>query len=489
MAISLTDPSPVDPENADYRALMENLQCNILKSHGRNATAHLFLRFTGDDPNPAKQWIRRFTDTMLTTAWQQHEQSVRFKEAKAAGHPVAGPLVGAFFLSADGYRFLGIDPAGVGNHDSGVFRKGMKHQGHGVNPNRDPEPGEWEEGFRGEVHAMVLLAHENRADVTAAEQEIENQINGLATIVARERGDVLRNNEPTPAGQVEAVGENQPIEHFGYVDGRSQPLFLKSDLEKETDTARWDPAASLDLILHPDPFGPAGSFGSFLVFRKLEQDVPGFNTAVGELADILRSGQEDVLQNALPTEEERAKYIARLAGAMVVGRFKDGTPLVRQDQPGLKDINDFEYRNEDPDASRCPMHAHIRKVNPRGTTPLTSLEDERSRRIARRGIPYGKRDGDNKRGLLFMCYQSNIKHQFEFIQRTWVDNPAFPKNLLLPHTGDDPLIGQDDRSVARQKWPVPYGGDLRASVSFPRFVTLKGGEYMFAPSVGFLKGI
>lgn len=31
-----------------YRPLLENLQGNVLKPHGRNAERHVFLKFTGD---------------------------------------------------------------------------------------------------------------------------------------------------------------------------------------------------------------------------------------------------------------------------------------------------------------------------------------------------------------------------------------------------------------------------------------------------------
>ena len=135
----------------------------------------------------------------------------------------------------------------------------------------------------------------------------------------------------------------------------------------------------------------------------------------------------------------------------------------------------------------------------------TSEAKERKRRIARRGIPYGKpmpeicdavdtdadRAGD--RGLLFLCFQANVEDQFEFIQRTWVDNPNFPDNVFnLPFeddTGDDPLIGQDQNE--KQRWPKKWGDKDagRTKFNFEAAVTLKGGEYLFAPSLPFLKGL
>jgi hypothetical protein len=92
-----------------------------------------------------------------------------------------------------------------------------------------------------------------------------------------------------------------------------------------------------------------------------------------------------------------------------------------------------------------------------------------------------------------MCFQQNVEEQFEFIQRTWVDNEHFPKGVLtlglLGDTGDDPLIGQDPDEA--QRWPKKWGdGDAgKRSFNFESAVTLKGGEYFFAPSLPFLRSL
>ena len=124
----------------------------------------------------------------------------------------------------------------------------------------------------------------------------------------------------------------------------------------------------------------------------------------------------------------------------------------------------------------------------------------------RRGIPYGKpmpgvaditgvEADDNpeaQRGLLFMCFQHNIEEQFEFIQRTWADNEHFPSGiptlgLFQKDTGDDPVIGQDpDES---QRWAKTWGEKGKKAFNFESAVTLKGGEYFFAPSIPFLRSL
>lgn len=467
MSISL-EQSRIDPEDPQFKNLFANLQCNILKSHGRDCAVHIFLNFTGR-PDEIKAWIRIFASTHVTSAQEQYRQSQEFKKN---GTP--GGLVGSFFLSAEGYKYLGFDVDRFEDNDE-TFREGMKHKDFDLlgrivdTNNKDPEPSEWEAGFQGVAHAMILLAHDDHNTLKAAADIIMvDDVADFARVLAAEYGEVLRNDT------IQANGKGQPIEHFGYVDGRSIPVFLKGDMEKEeaAGTDQWDPAANLSLLLIADPHTDVeDSFGSYFVFRKLEQNVEAFNLGVADLASKLGIDQA-------------------LAGAFCVGRFKDGTPVTLQDTGGLGAVNNFEYKSADRPGNKCPAHAHIRKVNPRGTTPFTSRENERKRRIVRRGIPYGKANSQSPPregiGLLFMCYQSDINEQFEFIQRTWADNPNFPRNLIIPETGDDPLIGQDTNRSAAQNWPRAWGNSGRKRVNFGGYITLKGGEYFFAPSIRFL---
>ena len=70
-------------------------------------------------------------------------------------------------------------------------------------------------------------------------------------------------------------------------------------------------------------------------------------------------------------------------------------------------------------------------------------------------------------------------------QKTWVNNADF----VEPNTGIDPVIGQRNGPNG-QFWPDNWGVSLKAEpFDFSDFVTLQGGEYFFAPSIAFLKGI
>ena len=455
MAIDLTA-TGIDPTDPAYEQMLIQLQGNILKSHGRDYSSHIILRFTGNAP-AVKEWIQNFARTQLTSAKQQVEEAKRFRET---GQP--GKMFVSMFLTAAGYEHLGFHTDEF-IEENDTFRLGMKVRRR-VNiffPNKDVRVEQWEEPYRGTMHALIMLADDSSDVVRDATKATVASLAGIAQIVAIEPGYVLRN------------AQGKSIEHFGYIDGRSNPLFLKRELERE-DKKSWDPSAPLGQVLAPDPFNTApDAFGSYFVFRKMEENVRGFNLGIRELAA------------RLPVDES-------LAGALVVGRFKDGTPVTLSPKDGQGDLNDFNFK-DDREAAKCPFHAHIRKANQRGETPLTSEESERSRRIVRRGVAYGERAPDlsdepqSGVGLLFMCYQADIGHQFEFLQRVWFDNPRFPE--ILNDTGDCPLIGQD--GDAPQRWRAKWGDEdaPQARVNFGDWIRLKGGEYFFAPSVGFLKNI
>jgi Dyp-type peroxidase family len=432
---------------------LDNLQGDILRGHGRDHTVHVFLRFV-TEPERVKQWIRRIA-MQVTSAQQQLEEAEVYRRDS-----IPGGLFMNVTLSAAGYRFLGLDLVG----HSRAFVEGMKRARERLN---DPSVDTWETGYQGTIHAMILLADDDETRLLEAQNEIRRDLETYAEICAVEHGRALRNER------------GEPVEHFGYAIGRSQPLFFQKDVEQEQQMDgidRWDPSAGPGLVIVKDPHGGDHGCGSYLVFRKLEQNVRGFHERARALAQALGLSEEAVDS----------------AEALAIGRFKDGTPLVLSASPGLRDPapNNFTYIN-DPHGQKCPFHAHIRKVNPR--QPGAPL-------IARRGITYGKRDKepqDNPSfeelpvdgvGLLFMCYQRDIAEQFEFLQIQGTNHEDFSQVM----SNIDPIIGQTKgHEPLPQQWPRQWQAQPQAgeSFSFHGFVTLKGGEYFFAPSIYFLRNL
>lgn len=483
MSVRLDQPLAKSP-NADEQAMLAQLQGNILKGHGRKNTAHVFLRFDPARPAEARAFLKKLS-TRLTSASVQLANAAKFRAAVKAGKTaISTPPFMSCVLSASGYAALGI--ASGNTPGDSAFATGMKARAAVLN---DPAPASWDQGYRGELHAMILIGGDPNKSNAAKSKQIDDALAALqaiipaaVTVLGVERGRAYFN------------GNSDGVEHFGYVDGRSQPLLRESDIEREDagsdGTVRWSPRFPLRQVLVRDPASAdANVFGSYFVYRKLEQNVKAFKAAEKKLGNTLKQMAKAAGQTFDP----------ELAGAMIVGRFEDGTPVLLQKAEGMHNPvpNDFDYSG-DTAGLKCPFHAHIRKTNPRGDTARTfgvPLESEREHIMARRGITYGARKQDSKKqftdkpgkdvGLLFMAYQSNIGNQFEFTQASWANGESFVK----PGTGIDPVIGQGGsiKQTHRAGW-----GDATAPTHesrFADFVTLKGGEYFFAPSLAFFAGL
>ena len=461
---------PIDDQDPIFDRMLNNLQGNILKGHGRELTANVFLRF-GGTADQAKALLHQIA-LRVTSAKTQLKQAQAYRSQGQTGGEVL-----FCFLAMSGYTKLGLSNKAPTNAD---FRAGMA-----TRDLADPPKAAWEPHLV-EVDAMILIGNESTKGLDMA----------VARLVADcEDADVTVAGIEMGRARFNVHGNG--IEHFGYVDGRSQPLLLKRDVEAEKadpngGTSRWDPAfGPLDTVLVPDPGKPGkDAFGSFFVFRKLEQNVQGFKEKEQDLAVELGFARN--------SDE------AELAGALVVGRFEDGTPVIfsRMATGNGGVPNNFNY-SADSDGQSCPFQAHIRKTNPRTDLP----DGGRKHIMARRGIPYGIRrdDGETRAdmptggvGLLFMAYQRSLTDQFEFTQKSWANNEGFlrplvrqglPPNANRP-TGLDPVIGQSANHGADtpQTWRAdPHSPEK--PFAFAHFVTLKGGEYFFAPSIGFLKSL
>ena len=209
---------------------------------------------------------------------------------------------------------------------------------------------------------------------------------------------------------------------------------------------------------------------TYLVFRKLEQDVTGFRA---------------FLNKERPGNPKAQDKLA----AQFLGRWQNGTPLVFSpdvavdldgdpDKPNVM-MNDFLYAADDPKGLKCPLSAHIRRANPRD---IGGTNDVRRHRILRRGIAYGgpllpaDSSGDgNKRGLLFICANARIDLQFEVIQSNWLNRGEFLGQAGLNRC---PLTGANVGGVADA---FVESGAVAPVTGLPRFVITRGGDYFFAP--------
>ena len=447
--LRLRDLRPDDPAARMLRAL----QSNILHAHVRTHLRLLALQI--EAPYAARRGLSDVARSMKTAA-RQFEELRAYRTTRQTGTPYVG--IG---LSATGYQRLRIPHARW--PDDPAFREGIRRRNLG-----DPAPEHWEHGYRDGVDVLIVVGSHSEELTRRQCREVLAELGGSVSVVADEVGRTLTN------------ADGNGIEHFGYADGRSQPLFVEEDLEHERETtdgvSRWNPLVPLDQVLVRDP-GVEGAdhcFGSFLVYRKLEQHVRAFREQEARVARQLRLAGAD----------------AERAGASLVGRFEDGTPLALAGADGLCDPipNDFTFA-DDPAGARCPYAAHIRRMNPRtgdGTARTV---------LARRGQAYGIR-ADNPNdddmstkpahgvGLLFLAVMASIEDQYEALQLAANGDDGGPFDAIA---GQWRSLDTDPEVGLRRAW-----GDAReeaTTVPLEPVVSFRGGEYLFLPSIDFLIGL
>lgn len=442
---------------------LANIQGNIFGGFLKDYQAFLFLEFP--DRPAAGAWLKQVANEVATSAEvMQFKQLFNEMRLRRRRELLKVTWMNIAFTAA-GLRALGIPDTDMNGFDPS-FVKGMKQQASAIGDVGSSGPDQWIEPFKsGTIHAVMLLAADTDQDL---EQEVGTQIErhtiGGVRLLHSERGKA-RQDQPGH-------------EHFGYKDGVSQPTVIGIDeLASGMNAASPDQFILTPLPAPPSPpiLPPWAKDGSYLVFRRLRQDVASFQTFITQQSTALGMCPDLLI-------------------AKLVGRYKSGAPLERthgqpqtvdpaaadpslQDSNVLRDanINDFDYAS-DPQGALVPGGAHIRKTNPRdGSVP----------RLLRRGITYGEpyEDGaaagtsqaaEADRGLLFLCYQSSIERQFEFVQQAWANNSSFP----LSGAGPDPIISQ-------QSSGQPFGlpGHSPEQVTLANWVRTLGGDYFLQPSL------
>jgi deferrochelatase/peroxidase EfeB len=272
--------------------------------------------------------------------------------------------------------------------------------------------------------------------------------------------------------------------HFGYTDGiskttiRGGPERYTPDHQQPCEPWLFVLREEAENYFVPEP-KELGLNGSFAVFKMIETDVDGF---------------ENFLQS------KKDKIEPELLAAKMCGRWRNGVPLAlspdNDSPPGgitAEQINDFEYVNADgtgdSEGVRCPVGAHIRRINPRGQ-PVTGQGhnggSNNTHRLIRRGMPYGpaydpaKPHDSVERGLLGYFINSNIENQYEFVLSQWVNGSEFAGAVRLDPKSKDPMIGTQDPSESIFVIPQANGAPLKIT-GLTSFISTKAAGYCFLP--------
>ena len=428
-------------------------------------------------------------------------------------------------FSIDGLKKLGIPHLDAIVDPS--FKAGLATRSHDLG---DPvagngAPANWRLGNGvGELDGLLVITGRGPAEVAAVLHDLDLAAGQNTWLPFYVETGTLR---PKPQ-----VGH----EHFGFLDGVSQPSVRGRINHVFPDTEFLNPTIPPDAATPADPnqglpgsdlhwpgefvFGyaeqskadiekfkgpkqgglPWMKNGSFMVFRRLEQLVPEFHAKAASLAT---AGQSQA------TIEAR-----------IVGRFPQGAPLIENPKGDDKTLggdplhnNNFDFIPADPTGAVCPFAGHIRKAYPRNdVTPegrlaaagtgadlnVASEADTQTHRILRRGIPFGTevlpseaaaKKTTQSRGLMFVCYQTSIDDQFEFIIQNWVNQP----NFAITDAGHDIILGQAS-GPTRQRFMTGLLAGATSGKPPPTrfdidFVRPTGGGYFFMPSISTVQSI
>ncbi|MDY7231486.1 Dyp-type peroxidase [Hyalangium rubrum] len=463
----------------DYEQERKDIQGLLLHGYKRMEVAR-FLLLGISEARGCRAWLRELLPELTSSADKSPE--VLDQESSCANVAFTWP----------GLQALGLEPEALKTFPF-EFRQGMAERAHLLGDSGDSHPERWEFGGQGSqgvpqerIHVMLMLyaTDEDAMKEVLARHRDRLAAAGLVELYCQPAAHMKE--------KVTVQGKEHVFfkEHFGFRDSLSQPR-IAGFRDPDVGAADYDrPIAAGEFILgYENEYGekpmspriPAakgdtdlGHNGTYLVLRKLHQDVAAFEAFVKEHQDLAARYTSE-------PEKQRTWLKAKL-----IGRWPNGAYLRpgEHEQPQCPHMdahgiaNDFNFRS-DKEGFGCPLTSHVRRANPRDSLPpdrKLSMKLSRRHRILRRGIPY-ERAGEQ--GLLFIALNANLGRQFEFVQESWMNNE---KAGGLYDERDPVTSNQDSGRLTLSAQP------LRQSVrGLTRFVTVKGGGYFFLPGLAALR--
>ena len=456
---------------------LTNIQGNILRGYASFPHAQ-FLFFEIQSADDARAFIRRLLDTdAITPALWRAKPDATLNMA----------------FTFEGLRAVGLPAESLATFPP-EFQEGMKRRANELGDIDESSPEHWDDPWKTHRVHMLIAIYGRTGPALAAQCQ---RLRGLLP------NGVLELKPDQPAGLLQINGERTRKEHFGFLDGLSNPAIEgvpddagrnRQDIGNPDDKGRFRKIPLGEFLLgYPGEGGEMAPMplphllahdGTYLVFRKLEQDVVRFRRYLDEQAEAFARS----IPGGLPPHVTPQKFLA----AKMMGRWPNGSSLVEYPSAPGNDIrNTFGYAG-DPAGARCPLGAHVRRANPRDALGFGGKTMSRHRLI-RRGIAYGNYlpegeeqspESQKKRGIIFIALNSGFD-QFEFVQQKWMNfGDDFEQgNDTDPIAGNRPVIG--DRQIAQMMIPGHEASGRRPFICFdiPRFVTTKGGDYFFVPSL------
>jgi deferrochelatase/peroxidase EfeB len=459
---------------------LADVQGNILRGYRKPHARYLIFEVA--NPTAARHWLA------ASISGRDHGVPQITKGNWGAAKPDTCFNIG---LTYEGLRALGTPSSSLEMFPN-EFIEGMTARALKLGDVGPSAPETWPKPFNEpkRIHLIATIYAEKVEQLDQVQQRALDR-NALTLLGTRE-GHNFRDN----------------FVHFDYRDNIMQPRFEGvHDPQRHADG---QPRAPLGTVFlgHPTNLEgltwrvpqPAalGHNGTFNAFRVLKQDVVAFEEYLDQAAsDLLEHAQVDEL---LPPDAEakigqvmsvegRHGALREIVAANLCGRWRDGTPLALSADAPDPNVNraNFDYDGE----SRCPHGAHIRRCNPRGGQIVQRVANN-SRRLVRRGMPYGppydpaKRDRDKpepERGLLGNFIGASLGAQFEAMSCDWLNLGLQDPRI----TGsNDPILGANDPKTSWFDLPLKSGRTIRLR-GLPRFVWTRGGAYTFLPSLSAIR--
>ena len=530
---------------------MHDIQGNIVFGYGKfgyPVARYLFFKFI--DGRQAREFLLKLVPLVTTSAPLQAQKSQNGGADKAARVTVTTNVA----FTYDGLKQLELPDQSLRSFPED-FRMGMKARRAILGDDGPSDPANWDPIWNsGGVHMYMSINAVSSDGLESRFQEIRALVEasqGAVEILSGHRGaDGRQDLEYQSGGALKIDGKPTAKEHFHYTDGISDPFFQGQSKNPEdvigagkptgadpATLAGWEPLETGEFLLgHRDeayeyPIAPQPRLlsynGSFMVYRKLHENVGKFN-------DYIEMVGRDYGPAAADDRERKESLKAKFAG-----RWSNGAPLATcptyQDalqfgeqwdgaintllfDPEASDQEKAEARkvyeelkikrrgfdyNQDLEGARCPVGAHTRRVNPRGALQFgTEIAFEtpgalvNRRRILRRGLPYGdssdRSSNDGDHGIIFMAINCSIERQFEFVQQQWIN---YGNDFKLSNEKDALLGNHGTTADGTPNGRVAINGDAATKRApflcgaVPRFVETRGGDYFFIPSMTALRMI
>ncbi len=436
---------------------------NVIKAHGRDHTRLLFLRFKreknidslkGSGPMAVKAFLRSISSRFTYYAEQFSQREKKDIRPYDIFMSCGISRKGFNHFVSEKSR-VPKDPIAEKFFQVPMLDKKIAND-FWVYPESEARKG-IEENFRIDdgraIDALIILACDNPKDLD-------------------DRLNVIRSSplfEECVADFFIEYGEKHP--------NKEGPLGFRDNITNEDNLDR---IYELTRVADVDALsGGDLPLGTFMAYQKISVNHTAFQKTVNTLKSKID----------LPASNPNGYTKEQYAEAYLIGRFKDGTPLLMADSAAEDKFDSKDFNFNILDASgvvtdyqieKCPFFSHIRSANPRSWN--ASVKDQHVP-IIRRGVNYNYGTADNsetRTGLHFISYQNSVNELVQIMKRMSGNEGCADAAFYRVGGGKD--VGRFPKEWGKtEEVEIPLNGK--------EITQLRGGEIFFMPAKHYLDNL